>query len=336
MKETQKLCLTRRRFLAMGGAGVLTSACSAWGSEPPLPKRVLFIAGRSSHAFGDHRHAAGCQYLASCLNGSPNIKAEVMADHWPVDSAVFDDVDTVVIYGDGGDGHIVRGHANILDELIERGVGLGFLHYALMPPTENMVPLFLNGIGGYYEPGWSVNPMWHANIKSLPKHPITRGVKPFAIQDEWYYHMRFVPGSKGVQPLLSVLPPAETLRRSDGPHSNNPDVRKEVLELAQPQHLAWAFERADGGRGFGFSGGHYHWNWGHNDVRTLMLNAIAWLAHVNIPSAGIPSETPTAKELLRWLGSPPADFDVSKIERMLNEWNTKTVPENSFPEPQSD
>ena len=30
----------------------------------------------------------------------------------------------------------------------------------------------------------------------------------------------------------------------------------------------------DGGRGFGFTGGHFHWNWGNDQFRKLMLNAI--------------------------------------------------------------
>jgi hypothetical protein len=72
--------------------------------------------------------------------------------------------------------------------------------------------------------------------------------------------------------------------------------------------------------------GTYHWNWGHNDVRTLMLNAIAWLARVSIPVTGMPSKTPTTKELLGWLGSPPVGFDVSRIERMMREWKAKKTP----------
>ena len=37
------------------------------------------------------------------------------------------------------------------------------------------------------------------------EHPTARGVKPFVIKDEWYYHMRFVEGMKGVTPILSAV-----------------------------------------------------------------------------------------------------------------------------------
>ena len=127
---------------------------------------------------------------------------------------------------------------------------------------------------------------------------MTRGVSPFEIKDEWYYHMRFVPEMSRVTPLLTALPPKSSLSRPDGPHSGNPDVRKAVLENKQPQHMAWAFTRGDGkGRGVGFTGGHFHYNWQHDDFRKLVLNAIVWSAHVDVPNDGVPSKTPDKKEI---------------------------------------
>ncbi|TXH01385.1 MAG: hypothetical protein E6R05_05725, partial [Candidatus Moraniibacteriota bacterium] len=71
--------------------------------------------------------------------------------------------------------------------------------------------------------------------------------------------MRFPEGMKNVIPILTAVAPASTMQRADGPHSGNPHVRKEVA-AGIPQHTAWAFERPDGGRSFGFTGGHFHWN----------------------------------------------------------------------------
>ena len=50
--------------------------------------------------------------------------------------------------------------------------------------------------------------------------------------------------------------------------------------------LAWAYERSDGGRGFGCTGAHFHANWANDDFRKLMLNALAWTAGLDVPSAG--------------------------------------------------
>ena len=82
----------------------------------------------------------------------------------------------------------------------------------------------------------------------------------------------------------------KTMDRKDGPHSNNPHVRK-AMEAGEIQHIGWAYERPDGkGRGFGTTGGHYHFTWNSDDWRTLILNAIAWTAGVEIPADGVPSK----------------------------------------------
>ena len=60
--------------------------------------------------------------------------------------------------------------------------------------------------------------------------------------------------------------------------------------------MAWAVERPDGGRGFGFTGGHNHANWGNDDFRKLVLNALLWTAKAEVPAGGVQS-TVTAEEL---------------------------------------
>ena len=91
----------------------------------------------------------------------------------------------------------------------------------------------------------------------------------------------------GVTPILSDLPGPDTLKRPDGAHSGNPHVRAAVLQRKEPQHVAWAAERPDGGRGFGFTGGHFHRNWGDDNFRKLVLNAIVWAAGDEVPQCGV-------------------------------------------------
>jgi hypothetical protein len=54
--------------------------------------------------------------------------------------------------------------------------------------------------------------------------------------------------------------------------------------------VAWAVERPDGGRGFGFTGGHFHVNWGDSYFRTLILNALVWTAKGEVPPEGVGSQ----------------------------------------------
>ena len=283
-------------------------------------KNVLLIAGKPSHGPGQHEHNAGVQLLAKCLkeNAADRVNVQLaLGGKWPEDSLV-EKADTIVIYSDGGGGHPALPHLEQLDAQMKRGCGLVCLHYAVEPayakvgwpepelgadgkPVKQVPPPdrgssgagageFKQWLGGYFEQHWSVNPHWEANFKEFPKHPVSSGVKPFSTTDEWYYHMRFRKGMVRVTPILSDLPPASTTERGEGPHAGNPEQKREVLEELKPQHVAWAVDREDGGRGFGFTGGHFHKGWGNDDQRKLVLNAILWTAKAKVPAQGVESK----------------------------------------------
>ncbi|MBA4150728.1 MAG: NPCBM/NEW2 domain-containing protein [Verrucomicrobia bacterium] len=274
--------------LLSGCAGLLfAAALSLHAAE----KKIVFVAGKPSHGSGAHEHNAGSLLLKKCLEKVPGVSAEVHLNGWPTDETILDGADAIVLYMDGGARHpILEGdRLTKMEARMKRGVGLALVHYAVEPTIEKGQGEFLNWIGGAFEINWSVNPHWDADFKTLPKHPITRGVKPFQINDEWYFNMRFQKGLKGVTPILSAVAPASTMSRGDGHHSGNPDVRASVKRGDQ-QHVAWAYDRPDGGRGFGFTGAHFHNNWGNDDFRKLVLNAILWVAKADIPKNGVESE----------------------------------------------
>lgn len=238
--------------------------------------------------------------LADQLNqsGLP-VEAVVTTSGWPQDNSIFEGASSVVIYSDGGGGHPALKQLTELKKLAVSGVGIGCIHYAVEIPKGEPSDTFLDLIGGYFETDWSVNPHWDASFK-LPKHPITRGISDYQMRDEWYYHMRFRKDMEGVTPILTDLPPPESLSRKDGAHEGNPDVRAAVLERKEPQHVMWAYERPaalGGGRAFGFTGGHFHKNWQHDDQRRIVLNAIAWISGLEVPETGVPSKAPTDDEM---------------------------------------
>lgn len=278
-------------------------------------KKVLLIAGPPSHGPGAHEHNAGVLLLQKCLRGTPGIKTEIALNGWPKDPKAFDNVDAVLIYADGGVRHIAlqEDNLNVLRAALARGAGLGLLHYAVEPTLEKGQKEFLEWVGGAFEINWSVNPHWDAHFKELPKHPVTRGVKPFTIRDEWYFNMRFVDGQKGVTPLLVATPDASTISRPDGHHSGNPHVRA-LVTRGEPVVVAWGFTRPNGGRGFGFTGGHFHENWGNDDFRKLVLNAIVWLAKMDVPAQGVPSKV-TAEDLKQNLDPKPVKKDAAKKDQ---------------------
>ncbi len=284
-------------------------------------KRIVFVAGRPSHGYGAHEHNAGCLLLARELQrAKPGYEVVVHRNGWPTEANAFAGADTIVMYCDGGGGHMVNPNLEQVDALTKKGVGVVCIHYAVEVPKGPSGDKFLDWIGGYFEMNWSVNPHWTARFEKLPVHPITRGVKPFAINDEWYYHMRFRPEMKGVTPILSALAGPDTLTRKDGPHSGNPYVRESVAK-GEMQHVGWASERPDGGRGFGFTGGHDHWNWGHPDFRKTVLNAIVWTAKGEVPAEGVEVAPVSAEDLEANPDYPrPANYNREIIQqRMVNE-----------------
>ncbi|MFZ2278751.1 MAG: ThuA domain-containing protein [Prosthecobacter sp.] len=255
-------------------------------------KSIVMIAGKPSHGPGQHEHNAGIQLLKKCLEQGAADQVDIkfhLNGEWPSQEELSS-ADTVVIYSDGGGGHpaLQGDHLAQLDKEMKRGCGFLTLHYAVEPTIEKGGKEFIDWMGGCFEINWSVNPHWDANFKELPAHPISSGVKPFGTNDEWYFFMRFRPNMQGVTPILSDVAPESTMSRPDGAHSGNPAVRESVKKQ-EKQHVAWACERADGGRGFGFTGGHYHKGWANNEQRKLVLNAILWTAKAKIPADGVAS-----------------------------------------------
>jgi hypothetical protein len=270
-------------------------------------KKMVFLAGPPSHGPREHEHRAGCLLLQTCLANVPGVASVVYSNGWPADAkTAFDGAAAIVVYADGGGRHplLTDDHLQIIGDLMKKGVGLVCMHYAVEPTKEKGEKEFLDWIGGAFEIDWSVNPHWDAEFKKLPKHPITRGVNPFKIRDEWYFHMRFRDGMQSVTPILSAIAPESTMERSDGAHSGNPAVR-EAVKRGEPQHMAWACERSDGGRGFGFTGAHFHNNWANDDFRKLVLNAILWVGKKDVPKGGVKSQV-TQELLAQNLDPKPA------------------------------
>jgi len=256
----------------------------------PSGKKIVFVAGPPSHGPAEHEYRAGCLLLQKCLRDVAGLQTVVYSNGWPADASAFDGADAIVLSMDGGSAHpaLQDDHLEQLGRLMDKGAGLACIHYAVEPTKEKGEAEFLRWMGGAFEVNWSVNPTWLADYAKLPEHPITRGVQPFQIHHELYLYMRFQPDMKGVTPILSAVAPASTMDRSDGPHEGNPAVRASVAR-GELQTMAWAYERPDGGRGFGFTGAHYHKNYGNDNFRKIVLNGLLWIAKVEVPPNGVES-----------------------------------------------
>ena len=285
-----------RRIAGLVVLGVLVMASFPARSAD---KRIVLIAGKPSHPPGMHEFRAGCLLFQKALSGFPGVKVDVYDLGWPAkmvdgarveDDAALEGADAILIYADGGRGNpAIQGERmKIIDALAKKGVGLGFGHYGVEVPAGVPGEAMHRWIGGYYETLWSVNPMWKPAFDKLLNHPVTRGVQPFATHDEWYFNMRWTgdeAAKKRITPIL-VARPADEVRK--GPYVSPRGPYDHIIaDSGKPETMMWVYERPDGGRSFGFTGGHTHANWGDPNQRKIMLNALLWIAKVDVPARGV-------------------------------------------------
>lgn len=253
-------------------------------------KKIVILAGPlDSHPPGTHEYEKSALLLKHCLETAENVEqrpeVEVHFQGWPQDESVLEEADSIVVVSAGSDRReedhplLVGERLKVLAPQMGRGCGLVLFHWATFLPLR-VQPQAFRWVGGHFDyEGGEAAPdgrRWHSAIETKrwmcrpagADHPITRGVGPFELQEEFYYRIRFPDDDPRWSPVLKV----------DGPQGRDAVV-------------AWGLERLDGGRGFGFTGGHYYDNWEVPEYRRLVLNAILWTAKIEVPEGGVRSET---------------------------------------------
>ncbi len=271
-------------------------------AETPT-KKIVLIAGVKSHGpvgNGIHDYPWSVKLLKVMLDQSnitEQVRVEYHLDGWPSDPKTLDDADTIMVISDGRDGDLYAEaphfgspeHLAQVQKQIDRGCGFCAFHFSTFAPDQYATQI-LDWSGGYFD--WEENGQkkWYSAIQThdtaieiaTPAHPLSRGLKPFSMQEEFYFNLRFqaegaTEPANAITPLLTV--PALPGREPDG------------------KVVAWAKERPNGGRGFGTTCGHFYENWKVAEFRTLILNALAWTSHINVPAGGVQSRYLTQPEI---------------------------------------
>ena len=285
--------LSRRTFL--GSAALGLAGTHSIRAKEAKPKKLVLIAGTPSHGPGDHEFNAGVLLLDKCLQGVKGLETVVFKNGYPKDDSALDTADGILCYADGGDGHplIREKRLDRIGKLMAKGTGLLCAHYGVQVPADLGGKEFQDWIGGYYETNFSCNPMWKPEFAEFPKHAISNGVKPFSVRDEWYFNMRFRAEMKGITPILSAKPSDEV---RDGPYVSPRGPYEHIQKVkGRAEAMMWATERPDGGRGVGFTGGHFHRNWANDDFRKVVLNALIWICKMDVPKGGVASSVSEAE-----------------------------------------
>jgi hypothetical protein len=230
-------------------------------------KTVLLLGQTRDHPPGTHEYFSGLHVLAKCLERVPGLDVLLVNvdGAWPQGPAMIGRADAVVLFlGEGAkwqQSDPQRKQA--LDAFLARGGGFTALHWAVGAKEAQHIPEFLKALGGMHGGPDRKYIISTADVSlASPGHPILSGVAPLSLSDEFYYRLKFATSGK-VTPLLTAS-----------------------IE-GQAETCAWAFERVDGGRSFGFVGMHHHANWRHPACRRMIAQAVLWTLDVPIPQGGL-------------------------------------------------
>lgn len=233
------------------------------------PKLVLLLGqGPDGHPFASHEYVSGLKIVKKCLDRVEGLHAEMISADEPFRTGpeLIDKADGVVLFLSEGAKWIHQDAERLaaLDRLAARGGALVGLHWGIgcrdARYIENYVKLFGACHGG---PDRKYAVVTATTEVAAPDHPIMTGVEAATVEEEFYYRLKFARPGGAAAPLLRV-------RIEDETHP-----------------VAWAWERPDKGRSFGFSGLHFHKNWDQPAYRRMVAQGIVWTLKLPVPSHGL-------------------------------------------------
>jgi hypothetical protein len=242
--------------------------------DPKLAKIILLASGPSSKPMA-HEYFAGCALLMNWLKEQPGVWP-VMARDWPKNEAVLKGAKAIVYYGDGGGKQpfLSAEHWAVFSKMMESGAGFVLLHQAVDFPADANAAKIKGWLGAVFHSDIGNRGHWDMDLKTVGKHPVLNGVSSFAAPgDGWLFNLHFA--EKGFTPLLVGAVPDKSRTTADAKaHAGRDEV------------IAWAFQRPNGGRGFGFTGADLHKSWSYESQRRLVVNGILWSAGLEVPAGG--------------------------------------------------
>lgn len=257
-------------FCGIALAGAL--ACADDAPVNPAAKRLLLLGqGPDGHPPATHEYLAGLKILKKCLDRVPALQATIVNADEPFSNGpeLIDGADGVVLFLSEGAKWTQQDEARIasLERLAARGGALSCLHWGMGCRDARYIDRYVRLFGACHGgPDRKYAVAKVATDVAAPEHPVMTHVASVTVEDEFYYRLKFAKQDGTVLPLLKVPIDGESYA------------------------VAWAFERPDKGRSFGFSGLHFHRNWKETAYRQMTVQGIVWTLKLPIPSEGVDVE----------------------------------------------
>lgn len=239
----------------------------AFSAEEAPPKQLLLISDApDGHPWNTHEFRAGMRILHKLLADVPGLEvttADAKEDSRDIPQLV-DAADGVVLFVTQGSQWVGSDPERLaaFERLAERKGGISALHWAVGAKDPQYIDVAKNLWGGCHGGPDRKYVVDQRTLEPNREHPITMGLEPLTIRDEWYYSLKFA--SEGnVTPLWTTTIDDE------------------------PQAVSWAWERPNGGRSFGFVGLHFHENWAEETYRRFVSRGVLWSLGLEEPQGGL-------------------------------------------------
>ena len=261
--------------------------------EGKQPVKRIYLLGQSpdGHPLYTHEYMAGQHILAFMLKPYDDFQViiENADEPWKQGPELLDQADCVVLFVSQGAKWVQQDEHRLkaFQELAKRKGGLVVLHWGMgckeAKYIQHFVDLFGGCHGGPDRRYKVVNSVLRPVLNDKKeKHPVTNGLQPVKVKEEFYYQLKFPANTKGHSAVLET----------------------EIEGKRYP--VSWAWERPDGGRSFGFSGLHFHNNWQQETYRRAVLQAVLWTLNKELPSQGVSVEVPARLLKLKPQNKPKA------------------------------
>ena len=186
-------------------------------------------------------------------------------DPWPEGPELIRRADGIVLYLSEGAKWLAADprRQDAIGQLAARGGGLVALHWGMGCRDPQYIEPFVKLFGACHGGPDRRYQVLLARLQVADRaHPITRGLAPLTIRDEFYYRLKTPSGEPAPRTLVTAT--------IDG----------------HEEMVSWAWERPDGGRSFGFSGLHFHDNWREPSYRRLVTQGVLWTVKLDLPEGG--------------------------------------------------
>lgn len=258
---------------------VAVSAALAASADAENPKWLLLVGqGPDGHPPTTHEYVAGLKILKRCLEPVNGLEiTAVQADEpWKEGPELLERADGVVLFLCEGAKWMQQDPKRMaaLSRMANRGGAIVGLHWGIGTKEAKFIDGCLDLLGGCHGGPDRKYQVLETDLTPNAKHPICGGIAALRIKDEFYFKLKFAKSGR-LEPILRAA--------IDG----------------KQETVAWAWERPDGGRSFGFSGLHFHDNWKRPEYRRLVAQGVLWTLKLAIPKAGLAVEVPEAELKLK-------------------------------------